>query len=68
MDWTHADLDRVREETEIPDTYLRAVECTQMRVDDHGIAWVCHPKHIDTEVRTSTIPWELIEVQRLCGS
>jgi hypothetical protein len=37
-------------------------------VDARGIAWVCYPKHIDAEVRTSTIPWELIEEQRLFGS
>jgi hypothetical protein len=31
----------------------------------NGIAWVCHPKHLDADVRTSTIPWELLEGQRL---
>ena len=31
----------------------------------HGIAWVCHPKHLDADVRTSTIPWKLLEGQRL---
>jgi hypothetical protein len=44
---------------------MRAVECAQMRIDAHGIAWVCHPKHLDVEVRTGTIPWELLEEQRL---
>jgi hypothetical protein len=36
-----------------------------MRVDAHGIAWTCRPKHLDADVRTSTIPWELLEDQRL---
>jgi hypothetical protein len=31
----------------------------------HGIAWVCHPKHLDADVRTRTIPWKLLENQRL---
>jgi hypothetical protein len=39
-----------------------------MRVDAYGIAWVCHPKHVDADVRTGTIHWELIEEQRLFGS
>jgi len=65
LDWTRPDLYRVGEETTIPDAYLRAVECTQMRVDAHGIAWIGHPKHLDVTVRTGTIPWELIEGQRL---
>jgi hypothetical protein len=68
LDWTRADLSRVREETQIPDTYLRAVECARMRVDTHGIAWTCHPKHLDADVRTSTFPWELLEGQRLFGA
>jgi hypothetical protein len=34
-----------------------------MRVDEHGIAWICYPKHMDVEVRTSTLPWELLEGQ-----
>jgi hypothetical protein len=50
LDWAH-DLHRVRDETSIPDAYLRAVKCTQMRVD--------------ADIRTGTIPWELIEGQRL---
>jgi hypothetical protein len=28
----------------------------------------CRPKHLDADVRTGTIPWELIEEQRLFGS
>jgi hypothetical protein len=59
------DLHRVHDETAIPDAYLRGVECTLMRVDTHGIDWVCYPKHLDAEIRTSTIPWTLIEEQRL---
>lgn len=27
----------------------------------NGIAWTCHPKHLDANVRTSTIPWQLLE-------
>jgi len=65
IDWTRADLYRISEETTIPDAYLRAVECTQMRVDAHGIAWICHPKHADADIRTGTIPWELLEGERL---
>jgi hypothetical protein len=61
----YEDLYRVSEETAIPDVYLRAVECARMRVDTYGIAWVCHPKHLDAGIRTSTIPWEVIEEQRL---
>ena len=49
----------------IPGSYLRAIECTHMRVDAHGMAWTWHPKHLDTDVRTSAIPWEVIEEQRL---
>jgi len=66
--WTSADFHRISDETIIPDAYLRAVECTRMRVDEDGIAWVCHPKymdHMDADVRTSTIPRELLEGQRL---
>jgi hypothetical protein len=65
IDWTSADLHRVSDETAIPDVYLRGVECPRMRMDAHGIAWVCHPKHLEAEVRTSTIPWKLLEHQRL---
>jgi hypothetical protein len=68
IEWAYDDLHCVNDETRIPDAYLRAVECTRMRVDEDGIAWVCHPKHMDhtaTDVRTSTILWELIEGQRL---
>jgi hypothetical protein len=39
-----------------------------MRVDAHGIAWTCHPKYMDrmdADVRTSTIPWGLLEGERL---
>jgi len=68
IDWTREDLHRVSEAAAIPDPYLRAVECTQMRVDAHGIAWTCHPKHLDADVRTSTISWELLEEQRLFGA
>jgi hypothetical protein len=68
IDWTSADFHRMRDKTTISDAYLRAVECTRMRVDAHGIAWTGHPKHLDANVRTSTIPWELIEEQRLFGS
>ena len=68
IDWTSADFHRVSDETPIPDAYVRAVECTLMRVDTHGIDWVCYPEYLDTEVRTSTIPWKLIEEQRLFGS
>ena len=64
IEWAE-DLHRVSEDTNIPAAYLRAVECARMRVDENGIAWVCHPKHIDAEVRTGTISWELIEEQRL---
>jgi len=66
--WADKDLHRMSDETVIPDAYLRGVECTRMRVDAYGIAWVCHPKHLDADVRTSTIPWELLEGQRLFGS
>jgi hypothetical protein len=38
-----------------------------MGVDAHGIAWIGYPKHLDAEVRTSTIPWELLESERLFG-
>jgi hypothetical protein len=62
------DLHRLHDETAIPDAHLHAVECTRMRVDAHGIAWVCYPKHLDWGVRTSTIPWAIIEEQRLFGS
>jgi hypothetical protein len=62
------DLHRVSDEILIPDVYLRAVECTRMRVDAHGIAWIGYPKHLDAEVRTSTTPWELLDEQRLFGS
>jgi hypothetical protein len=31
----------------------------------HVIAWICHPNHLDAEIRTSTIPWKLLENQRL---
>jgi hypothetical protein len=31
----------------------------------HIIAWICHPNHLDAEIRTSTIPWKLLENQRL---
>jgi len=65
IEWASADFHRVSDETAIPDVYLRGLDCTQMRVDAHGIAWLCHPKHIDADVRTSTIPWELLESQRL---
>jgi len=65
--WAY-DLHRMSDETAIPDAYLRAIERTCMRVDAHGIAWVCEPKHLDGHVRTSTIPWEIIEEQRLFGS
>jgi hypothetical protein len=34
--WTQADRFRISEEAEILDPHLRAVECTQMRVDAHG--------------------------------
>jgi hypothetical protein len=64
LEWAH-DLHRMREDTTIPDVYLRAVECARMRVDAHGIAWIAYPKHLDVTVRTGTIPWELIEGQRL---
>jgi hypothetical protein len=64
IEWAE-DLHRVSEATTIPDAYLRAVECAPMRVDENGIAWVCHPKHIDAEVRTGTTSWELIKEQRL---
>ena len=67
LEWAH-DLHRVSDETSIPDAYLRAVECTQMRVDAHGIAWIGHPKHVDADIRTGTIPWELLESQRLFGA
>ena len=63
--WADEDLHRMHETTAIPDAYLRAVECLRMRVDRHGIAWVGYPRHLDTAVRTSTIPWKLIEEQRL---
>jgi hypothetical protein len=66
--WTRADLHQVSDETIIPDAYLRAVECSRIGVDAHGIAWICYPKHLDAEVRTGTIPWEVIEKQRLFGS
>jgi hypothetical protein len=63
-EWATKDIHRVSDKTAIPDEYLRAMECTQMRVDEHGIAWTCHPKYLDADVRTSTIPWELLERQR----
>jgi hypothetical protein len=63
--WTSADFHRVSNETAIPDVYLRAVECPCMRVDAHGLAWTCYPKHLDLKVRTNIIPWELLEGQRL---
>jgi hypothetical protein len=66
--WTSADFHRISDETAIPDAHLRAVECTRMWVDEDGIAWGCYPKymdHMDADVRTSTIPWELLEGQRL---
>ena len=56
------------DETAIPHAYLRAVECTQMRVDAHGIAWIDHPKHLEADVRTGTIPWELLKGERLFAS
>ena len=65
IEWASKDLHRVSDEAAIPDAYLRGVECTRMRVDENGIAWVCHPKHLDADVRTSTIHWELLEGQRL---
>jgi len=65
IDWTSADFHRMSDETAIPDVYLRGVECIRMRVDAHGIAWTCHPKYLDADVRTSTISWELLEGQRL---
>jgi hypothetical protein len=68
IDWSKADCYQVSDETAIPSIYLRAIECTRMRVDERGIAWVCYPKHLDAEVRTRTIPWELIKAQRLFGS
>ena len=71
IDLLYQDPHRVSDGTAIPEAYLRAVECTRMRVDEHGVAWVCHPKymdHMDADVRTSTIPWELIDGQRLFGS
>jgi hypothetical protein len=64
IEWAN-DLHRMSEDTTLPDAYLRGVECTRMRVDAHGIAWTCYPKHLDVTVRTSTIPWELLESQRL---
>ena len=64
IDWI-CDLHRMSDGTTIPDAYLRAVECTLIRVDAHGIDWVCYTKHLDAEIRTSTIPWELLEGQRL---
>jgi hypothetical protein len=66
IDWL-CDLHHISDDTTIPAPYMRAVECTLMRVDTHGIDWVCYPKDLDTEVRTSPIPWELIEDQRLFG-
>jgi hypothetical protein len=68
IDWAGPDPHHISEETEIPDACLRAVECTRMRVDEHGIAWTAHPKHLDADVRTSTISWELLEEHRLFGS
>jgi hypothetical protein len=67
LEWAK-DLHRMSEDTTLPDAYLRGVECTRMRVDAHGIAWTCYPKHLDVTVRTSTIPWELLESQRLFGA
>jgi hypothetical protein len=64
IDWA-CDLHRMSDEPAIPDAYFRAVEHTLMRVDAHGIDWVCYPNHLDAEIRTSTIPWELLESQRL---
>jgi hypothetical protein len=64
IDWV-CDLHRMSDETAIPDAYLRAVECTLIRVDAHGIDWVCYPNHLDAEIRTSIIPWEFLESQRL---
>jgi hypothetical protein len=64
IEWAK-DLHRMREDTTIPDMYLRGVESTRMRMDAHGIAWTAYPKHLDVPVRTGTIPWELIERQRL---
>src|SRR5882724_698897 len=66
--WTRANFHRVSDETAIPDVYLRAVECARMRVDTHGIAWTCHPKHLDADVRTSALPWELLGSRHLFGS
>jgi hypothetical protein len=68
VDRISADFHRMSDETAIPDAYLRGVASIRMRVDAHGIAWTCHPKHLDADVRTSTIPWELLEGQRLFGS
>jgi hypothetical protein len=64
IEWAK-DLHRMREDTAIPDVYLRGVECTRMRVDAYGIAWIAYPRHLDVTVRTGTIPWELIESQCL---
>jgi hypothetical protein len=64
IEWAK-DLHCLSDETSIPDVYLRAVECARMRVDARGIAWTCYPKHLDVAVRTGTIPWELLESQRL---
>ena len=44
----------MRENTAIPDAYLRGVECTRMRVDAHGIAWIAYPKHLDVTAQHYT--------------
>jgi hypothetical protein len=31
----------------------------------NGIAWTCHLKHLDADLRTSTLLWELLKGQRL---
>ena len=65
IEWAENDLYRMSDETAIPDAYLSAVERTRMRVDADGIAWTGYPKHLDADVITSTIPWGLLEGERL---
>jgi hypothetical protein len=65
INWVSADFHRVSEETAIPGTYVRGVECIRMHVDAHAMAWTAYPQYLDTEVWTSPIPWELLDSQRL---
>jgi len=36
------------------------VECVQMIVRESGVMWMCYPKHMDGEMRTAEIPWDVL--------